>query len=168
MIFKTNKERNDAQAKTLLYAPFDPKYLYPQNGYQDNGDTLLGNNSNVGGVYGLEELMNQRRDIISFKARLLFSEMYQRYKLRDKNLYRISLDQCVCTNLIYELGDLIDNRRLQLERQLIGLEQEKRKEMANYFRDVSFLRKELRETLIEKLEEDQKAAMLMNQAEEFA
>jgi len=168
MIFNTNKERNDAQAKTLFYAPFDPKYLYPQNGYQDNGDTLLANNSNAPGIYGLEELMNQRRDVISFKARLLFSEMYQRYKLRDTNLYRISLDQCMCTNLIYELGDVIDNRRLQLERQIIGLEQEKRKEMANYFRDVSFLRKELRETLIEKLEEDQKASMFMNQAEGLA
>jgi len=51
----------------------------------------------------------------------------------------------------------MDRRRIELEEKILDLEQEKRREKAGYFRDVLFLRKELRESLIEKLEEEQKA-----------
>ena len=54
---------------------------------------------------------------------------------------------------------------VELERKIIDLEQEKRKEKAGYFNDILFLKKELRETLIEKLEEEQKA-MILNKPEE--
>lgn len=113
--------------------------------------------------------MSQRKEIILSKAHMLFSEIHQRYKLREENLYQISLDQCTCRNLIYLLVDNpMDKRRIDLERQIIGLEQEKRKEKGSYFGDILFLRKELRETVIEKLEEDQKAALLTNQTEGLA
>ena len=172
MIFSTTETKNTDQLLPWSYVPVDPKYLYPQGEYSTNrtngGEPLFAHNSDLIETFGLEQLLNQRREISLTKGRLVFSEIYQRYKLREENMCQICVDQCTCRNLIYELGDVIDNRRLQLERQIIGLEQEKRKEMANYFRDVSFLRKELRETLIEKLEEDQKASMFMNQAEGLA
>ena len=53
--------------------------------------------------------------------------------------------------------DQIINEILELD-----LEEQKRKELANYFKDVLFLKKELRESLVEKLEEDQKHGLLMN------
>jgi hypothetical protein len=169
MILNAYEKHDENPGQTIFYVPVDPRYLYPENGYSvqtaNNREHLFADDSNSADAYGLEQLITQRQEVVLFKARLLFSELYERYKLRDANLYRISLDQCTCTNLIYELGDVLDNQRLQLERQIIGLEQEKRKEMANYFRDVSFLRKELRETLIERLEDEQGARVLLNDVE---
>jgi hypothetical protein len=70
--------------------------------------------------------------------------------------------------MIYARGDhLWDRNRLELEHKIIDLEQDKRREASNYFRDISFIRKELRESLIEKKEEEQKADLLMNQQEEL-
>ena len=46
-------------------------------------------------------------------------------------------------------------------------EEEKRKEQTAYFRDILFLRKELRESLIDKLEERQKTDLLLDQKEEL-
>jgi hypothetical protein len=70
--------------------------------------------------------------------------------------------------MIYERGDhLWDKNRLELEHKIIDLEQDKRREESNYFRDISFIQKELRESLIEKKEEEQKANLLLNQPEEL-
>jgi len=69
---------------------------------------------------------------------------------------------------MYFIGvDYKDRRRVDIEKKIIDLEQEKRRERAAYFRDVLFLRKELRESFIEKLEEEQKAEIFMNPKEEF-
>ena len=85
-----------------------------------------------------------------------------------KNIHQIDLDQCACRNLIYLLGDVyLERKRIDLERKIIDLEQEKRSEQAGCFRDILFLKKELRESLIEKLEEEQKSDMFMNKAEEL-
>ena len=51
--------------------------------------------------------------------------------------------------------EFFDKKRMDLEQKILDLEQEKRREEASFFRDISFLNKELRDTLIEKLEEKQ-------------
>ena len=56
---------------------------------------------------------------------------------------------------------------MDVERKIIDLEQEKRREQTDYFRDILFLKKELRETLIEKLEEQQRLALLAEGEEEL-
>ncbi len=99
---------------------------------------------------------------------MLYSEIYERRQIKETNLYRINLDQCCFKNMIYDIGDhLWDRNRVELERRIVDLEQDKRREASNYFRDISFIRKELRESLIEKKEEEQKANLLMNQQEEL-
>jgi hypothetical protein len=119
--------------------------------------------------YGLERLMSQRREILHAKTEMLNSEIYQRRRLKEVNLYRICLDQCSCRTVIYEIGDhLWDNKRMALEQKIIDLEEEKRREETTYFRDIQFLRKELRESLIEKMEDQQKAELLTDHEEELA
>ena len=59
-----------------------------------------------------------------------------------------------------------ENIRIELERKIIDLEQDKRMEQTSYFRDIMFLKKDLREALIEKLEENQKTEMLLDGREE--
>ena len=172
LILNTANSNLQDQSHPYLHIPMDPKYLYFESAKPVNnkyiGGLLSADNKGEYSGCGLEELMSQRREIILSKAQMLLSEICQRYRLREENLYKISLDQCTCRNLIYLQGDnFLDKTRIDLERQIIGLEQEKRKEKGSYFRDILFLRKELRETVIEKLEEDQKAAMFTNQAEEL-
>jgi hypothetical protein len=59
-----------------------------------------------------------------------------------------------------------DRNRIDIERKIIDLDQEKRMEQTSYFRDILFLRKELRDAFIEKLEENQKTEMLLDGREE--
>ena len=98
---------------------------------------------------------------------MLLSELSQRHTIKEDNLNHINLDQCSFKNLIFDMGDVWDKRRTEFERKIIDLEQEKRREMTSYFKDIVFLRKELRESLIEKLEDEQKAGLLTDQKEEL-
>ena len=98
---------------------------------------------------------------------MILKEIDQRRILKEDNLYRICLDQCTCRTLIHQLGTTyMDKRWVDLERKTIDLEQEKRQEITGYFRDILFLRKELRESIIEDLEESQKKDIFMNESEE--
>ena len=109
----------------------------------------------------LEDIIRNKEEIIYSKIQMLLSEIYRRHRIKEANLYEISRDQCTCRNLIYLMGDIyLDGKRIELERKIIDLEQEKRKEKVGYFKDILFLKKELRETLVEKLEEGQKAVFL--------
>jgi len=99
---------------------------------------------------------------------MVLYEINQRRIMKDENLHQIDLDQCACINLIYHIGkEYKDRRRVDIEKKIIDLEQDKRRERASYFKDILFLRKELRESLIEKLEEDQKLSLFANNPEEL-
>ena len=99
---------------------------------------------------------------------MVLYEINQRRLMKDENLYKIDLDQCSCRNLIYHIGkEYKDRRRVDIEKKIIDLEEEKRREQTSYFKDILFLRKELRESLIEKLEEGQTLELLTNQQEEL-
>ena len=170
MILNTIIEGRTDRHFPALYTPIDPKYVYPAKssltvtGWYQDKLPAFGNYPTSWS--GLDELMNQRRDVIDSKIRMVLGDVYQRHALKNQNLYQIDLDQCTCRNLIHLLGThYMDKRRIELERQIIDLEQEKRRERAGYFRDILFLKKELRETLIEKLEEEQKAKMFLGQEE---
>ena len=111
----------------------------------------------------LEDWKLNREMVIDSKTKMVLSEIYQRRTMKEDNLYHICLDQCACRNLIYDRGDFIDDgKKLELERRIIELERDKRMEQVSYFKDILFLKKELRETLIERLEENQKAELLFN------
>ena len=171
MILNTLSKDHASRYLPVLYTPLDPKYVYQ---YQSSS-TLTGDNtylpveSSSGGMgAGLDDLMNQRNEVIQSKIQLLVSEIDKRYFLKNENLSGICQDQCSCRNLIYLMGDMyMDRRRIELERKIIDLEQEKRGEKSAYFRDILFIKKELRESLIEKLEENQKTSMFMNEKEAF-
>jgi len=116
---------------------------------------------------GLDTLLLQKQEVIDAKVRMILSEIYQRRLMKESNLYRINLDQCSFRNLTFAVGEhLWDKRRLDLERRIIDLEEEKRAEETNYFKDLLFLRKELRESLIERMEEEQKTSVLMSTVDE--
>ena len=146
-----------------LYIPMDPKYFYPAaNLVKDTYSNQLSNDEKNGtNDTGFEDLMYKRGEIIDARIKMIFSEIYERNSLLDKNIYRISVDQCNCKNLIYMMArDIWDRNRVDIEKKIIDLEQEKRMQQANCFKDLLFIKKELRESLVEKLEEKQKTDML--------
>jgi len=172
LIFTTTNTHPEGQNLPGLYVPIDPRYLYIENQHPVTNkykmNALSTDTKAPPYGLGLDHFMHQKQEIILSKILMLNSEIYQRYSLRGQSLYHINLDQCTCRNLIYHIGeDVLDKRRIELERKIIDLEQEKRREKGNYFRDILFLRKELRESLIEKLEDKQKAGLLINQKEEL-
>ena len=164
--------KGDAGKNTLeLYVPIDPKYFYAganmvdarydwKSSYFDSDNSISGD--------GFEQLISQRQNLIYSSLEMLYAEIYKRHKIKEVNIYRINIDQCSFKNLIYQMNDYIwDKNRIELERKIIDLEQEKRKEEANCFKDTLFIQKELRQSLVEKLEEQQKARFFMDQTEEL-
>jgi len=155
----------------VLYTPMDPRYLYPDKVVSGDGYKMSAVSYDPKPEFcgtGLDDLMLKRGEIIDSKIQLLVSEIYQRQKLQKENLYHIGLDQCTCRNLIYRMDeDVWDRKRIEIERKIIDLEQEKRMEQTSYFRDILFLKKEFRESLIEKLEEKQKIELLLDQEEDI-
>ena len=172
MIFTTTSTQPEGQKLPGLYVPIDPRYLYIENRYPVtktyNTHPLSTDTMTPPYGLGLDHFIKQKQQVILSKILMLNSEIYQRYSLKGQNLYHINLDQLTCRNLIYHMGeDVLNKRRIELERKIIDLEQEKRKEKGNYFRDILFLRKELRGSLIERLEEEQKSALITSQGEEL-
>lgn len=169
MQFNTVSKENAGQNISELYIPFDPKYIYADKNMADvrydwNSFHVDSNSSATG--FGLENLISQRQNLISSRIQMLYSEIYKRQKVKEMNIYHINLDQCAFRNLIYQTNDDIwDKKRVEFEKKIIDLEQEKRREEANCFKDTLFIQKELRQSLIEKLEEEQKAGLFMNQVE---
>ena len=123
MILNTTNSSREDPRYTYFNVPMDTKYLYAEKQSTVKSPSTAGipatSDNDQSGGFGLEELISQREEIILAKARLLLSEIYQRGKLREENLYQISVDQCTCRNLIYLLEDNpLDKRRIELERQI--------------------------------------------------
>jgi hypothetical protein len=173
LIFNTASTLYRAQPDSTWTALPDPEYLRAYSTYHPRGNLERsldeGTPSEVAPELGLDTLLLQRREIVDSKIRMVLSDIYQRRFIKDDNLYRINLDQCSFRNLVFYLGEHCwDKSRMELERRIIDLEEEKRAEEKSYFKDLLFLKKELRESLIEHMEEEQKAKMLSDQVEGYA
>lgn len=169
MIFSTTNGGYAEREPGRSYILMDPKYLYParplvKDGYWNSPLSYAEKSEPF--ATGLEDLMLNREEVVNSKIQMLGEEIFFRQYIKRENIHRIYLDQCTCRTLVYRLDENIwDKKRMDMERKIIDLEQEKRREMTDYFRDILFLKKELREALVEKLEEKQKAEILQDKAE---
>ena len=111
--------------------------------------------------FDITSLLAQRGEVIDARVKMILTEIEQRRIARDINILFINRDQCVQRNMIFDRGDHVwDKYRVKFEQDIMKLENEKRREVSSYFKDVLLLKKELRDFLSEKLEEKQKAAFL--------
>jgi hypothetical protein len=150
-----------------LYDPPDPKYFDYENRYRFQRATPVYDvNTPATPIHpstGIEGFLQQKNGVVTYKIQMLYSEMGQRSYINGQILYRINYDQCTCKNLIFQRGtEFLDRQRMELEQKILDLEQEKRREETAFFRDLSFLNKELRFARIEALEEKQKQALCLN------
>lgn len=149
------------------YIPPNPKYFDYENRYgvPTNNQKYVVDVSPTPIIHtaGIEGFLQQKHDVVTYRIQMLYSEMGLRSYINGQILYRINYDQCTCKNLIIARGDeFLDRQRMDLENKILDLEQEKRREETAFFRDISFLNKDLRFARIEALEEKQKQALCLN------
>ena len=149
------------------YSPPDPKYFDYENRYRPSKKSHLYDVPKdpvpVTHAPGIETFLEQKKDLNRYRIQMLYTEMGVRSYINGQLLYRINSDQCTCQNLIMARGnEFLDRQRMELENKILDLEQEKRREEAAFFRDLSFLNKELRFAKVEALDEHHKQALCLN------
>jgi hypothetical protein len=152
------------------YLPPDPKYFDYEDRYHSphvkQSYAVPITHAPMVKTHGIEEFMQQKQDINRYKIKMLYTVMGIRSYINDQLLYRINYDQCICRNLIMSRGDeFFDRQRIDLENKILDLEAEKRREETAFFRDLSFLNKELRFEKVSALEEQHKQALCLNMEE---
>ena len=118
----------------------------------------------------IDDIFQDRLDLIRSKIELILLQLDQRKKINQEILSQIEKDSCQAQNLIFALGHrayLMDRDRLTLEKVKFDLEAQKRMEEANYFRDTGLLNKDLKDTLIQYLSENQKGSLIRTKEEKI-
>lgn len=132
-------------------------YLLPKSNYI-NGETDSLRTDPLG------ELMGQKRELLRSKIEMILVGIEERKKIKQENLYRIDIDSCDCTNMIFQMPPYrkygFDKERLTIEKMKKDLEKQKRMEEVNYFRDLALLQKDLKDTIIEYLSEQNKQSLI--------
>ena len=172
-----NKTPGYLDQKYLLYAPLNLKRYGIPSPYKGqelpyHGNPMVGHilqtidqGNTQGSPLGesIDELFKDRLGLIRSKIELILLQLEQRKQINREILYQIENDNCKAQNLIFEMGCRayrMDRDRLTLEKVKFDLENQKRMEEANYFRDTGLLNKDLKDTLIQYLGEVQKSKIL--------
>ena len=146
----------------------DRSPLYPNNLFYDNKlarhilDTIY-SRSPENNLDPTDEIFKDRLDLIRSKLELILLQLNQRRTINQKILYQIDKDSCKVQSLNFEMGPRayeMGRERLTLEQMQFDLKQQKRMEEASYFKDTGLLNTQLKDTLIEYMEEKQKSALL--------
>ena len=154
-----------AQFPWQAYGPFDPKYdPVWQAGYAPPANSIASyvhepSPTALGGDLGA--ILDQGRQLAEYQIGLLDEEMGQRRRIKESIMYDIYQDQLTLKNIVLLRGeDLWDKYRMRLEESILNLESEKRRELNSYFRDLMWLGRERRQSLVEAREEEQKTSWL--------
>ena len=110
-----------------------------------------------------DEIFKDRLDLIRSKLELILLQLDQRKTINQKILYQIDKDSCRVQTLNLEMGPgayEMGRERLTLEQMQFDLKRQKRMEETGYFKDTGLLNTQLKDTLIEYMEEKQKSALL--------
>jgi hypothetical protein len=110
-----------------------------------------------------DEIFKDRLDLIRSKLELILLQLDQRRTINKKILYQIDTDSCRVQTLNLEMGPgayEMGRERLTFEQMQFDLKRQKRMEETGYFKDTGLLNTQLKDTLIEYMEEKQKSALL--------
>ena len=171
----------DSQYKS--YGGFMDSKLYGIPPPHDNKPSLLQDNRMVSHILesivqnkereqagdGIDELFRDRLGLIRSKIELILLQLEERKRISQEVMYQMETDSCKVQNLIFEMGPLayhMNRERISLEQTKLDLENQKRREQVSYFRDTGMLNRDLKETLIEYLNEVQKTKLIETEGEE--
>lgn len=114
----------------------------------------------------IAEIMNDRKELLRSKIEMIVSGIGERKRIKQDNIYKIDKDSCELNNIIFKMPYyrrfFFGRERLMVERMKMDLESQKRMEEVSYFRDLSLLHKDLKDTIIEYMSEQNKQKLLSN------
>ena len=111
----------------------------------------------------VEGMLSAKLDRTQSRIEALIEAIDKRRLIKEVNLYGIERDVTQCQNLLFDMGYKIyrrDKEWASLETKKIDLERDRRMEQSAYFRDLTLLGKELRDTVEYKQSILDKAQML--------
>lgn len=104
----------------------------------------------------LDAILNSKRDLLLDKLAMLSQALSERRDIKTDIFHNIQKDSIWCQNQIFEIEKLYDPKlEREWKRNMLDLNREQRQERTSYFRDVSMIQKELRDTMLEYIKERQ-------------
>lgn len=124
-------------------------YVIPQNEYMS--DT----------IDSLDAILDSKKNLILDKLGMLVSALHQRRKIKSQIFSDIEKDSVWCQNEIFGIEQLYDPRlEHEWKQRKLDLNREYRQERASYFRDLTTLESELRDTMLDYIKESQMNQLL--------
>lgn len=123
----------------------------------------VSDNSQDGLAGGIEDILGSRKELLWSKIELILMQLNQRKTANQEVIYGIDQDLCQTQGLIMEREhphQAKDRYSLQLEKSKLDLERQRRLEMTSCFRDTGMLNRDLIDTLIQYLDENQKSSLV--------
>lgn len=114
-------------------------------------------------VDSTDNMFEDRLSLIRSKLELILLQLAERKKINRKILYQIDQDGCYIQNLYFELGPKaygLSSEKLTLNKMNLDLERQRRTEQTAYFNDTANLNRDLKDTLVQYMDEVQKNKML--------
>ena len=116
----------------------------------------------------LDRFLSGKRDFLIRSVKDIGCLIYEREMLRKKNFYKIDYGICYVGYKVGQLGPWysgmnqnIDRQRSSLDKEVFGLEKEKRMEDVSCWRDIWRLKLELRDVLKELDQEERKRSFVL-------
>jgi hypothetical protein len=139
-------ERYQDRYKTL------PDYLKISHiAYQEPQNTNMSDTPD-----SIDAILNSKKDLILDKLGMLVSALNQRKKIKRDVFSDIEKDSVWCQNEIFGIEQLYDPRlEREWKQRKLDLNREYRQEKTSYFRDLTTLESELRDTMLDYIKESQ-------------
>lgn len=104
----------------------------------------------------LDAILNSKRDLLMDKLAMLSTALDERKKITSYLFANIQKDSTWCQNQIFEIEKLYDPKlEREWKRNMLDLNRESRQERTAYFRDLTMIQKEMRDTMLEYIKERQ-------------
>lgn len=117
----------------------------------------------------LQQFMEGKKHFLTRGIEDVLGLIQERVQIKYDNLRKITYDSSKTKGMLFQLyrwqiggNPNVDRLRMGIEKELIGLEREKRMEEVNCWRDVTRLRTEMRELLGETAQEKRRDSLLSN------
>ncbi len=104
----------------------------------------------------LDSILNSKRDLLMDKLSMLALALDERRNIKAGIFNKIQKDSIWCQNQIFEIEKLYDPKiEREWKRNMLDLNREHRQEQVSYFRDLTMIQQELRDTMLEYIKERQ-------------
>ncbi len=141
--------------------------LLAEDGVYSPVDALLDGVRSVPAVDPLDRFMTAKKRFLARSTQDILGLIYERETLKYENIRRMLYESAHIGGQLRNLGDWtigsfkdIDKTRSQLEKEIAGLEKERRGEEVSAWRDIIRLKTDLREVLKEFNHEKEKEGLL--------